>query len=364
MSLPALLDATPLSNAHAERGIGAYVRGLLDGFSTLGEQERPELLVEFGAEVPPGFQLRRCLTPPWPKTRIPNPWPRIVMSRRARSHGGVVHATRPELVPDANTLIVTCYDLIPLRLPADYLAGPRRRPQRKAMERLVAAIRDAAFVIVPTQETADDVSLLAGVRPSRVRVIPLGIPDAAPPSGSVPGRPYVLFGGGVEPHKNATLMIDALARTSTDLGLVLTGPWSPGRGGRLRAQAEQLGIADRVEFAGYVSPARLSALRQGAVAVAVPSLVEGFGLPVLEAMRDGVPVLAADIPSLREVGGSAAEYIPVDDPEPWAAWMTALAEHGGDRTALGAAGRIRAGEFSWRATAEQTRAVYLEAGAR
>ena len=229
------------------------------------------------------------------------------------------------------------------------------------MADLVDGLRRAEFVIVPSLETADDVSLLAGVRPSRVRVVPGAVPPSAPPSGPIPDHPYVLFGGGVEPHKNASLVIDALAQTPGSLGLVLTGPWSPGRGEVLERQAARLGITDRLEFAGYVPAGRLTALRQGARAVVIPSKIEGFGLPMLEAMADGVPVLAADVPALREVGGDAAVYLPVDDPAPWAAWMASLAEPGSDRTTIGAAGPARATQFSWAETARKTRDVYREA---
>ncbi len=356
-----LIDATPLTSAHGARGIGAYLRGLLAGFASLPSEDRPELLVSRADRRHPGFQVQAFQEPPWPGDRVSNPLLRRVTARRAARFPGVFHATQPHAMPRVSRLIVTCFDLIPLRMPDDYLAGARRRHERKTMADLVEGLQRAEFVIVPSLETADDVSLLAGVRPSRVRVVPGAVPPSAAPTGPVPDRPYVLFGGGVEPHKNAGLVIEALARTPRDLGLVLTGPWSPGRGDLLQRHAAALGVADRVEFAGYVPAGRLAALRQGARAVLIPSKIEGFGLPMLEAMADGVPVLAADVPALREVGGSAAEYLSPDDPQPWAAWMASLTELGVERDTMGSAGRARAAEFSWTQTARMTRDVYREA---
>jgi glycosyltransferase involved in cell wall biosynthesis len=115
---------------------------------------------------------------------------------------------------------------------------------------------------------------------------------------------------------------------------------------------------------GMVSPGRLAALRAGATAVLVPSRKEGFGLPVLEAMAAGVPVLASDLPALREVGGDAATYLPPDDPAAWAAAITAAAERGpAGRAERAAAGRARAATFTWERTARGLLDAYRDAAA-
>jgi glycosyltransferase involved in cell wall biosynthesis len=99
------------------------------------------------------------------------------------------------------------------------------------------------------------------------------------------------------------------------------------------------------------------------VAVLVPSRKEGFGLPVLEAMAAGVPVLAADTPALRETGGEAARYLPVGDPGPWAEAIAELAEDPGGRAAAAEAGRRRAAGFSWERTARELARAYRDAAA-
>src|SRR5262249_58342879 len=134
-----------------------------------------------------------------------------------------------------------------------------------------------------------------------------------------------LCAGALEPHKNAALAVQAIALSSGGTRLVMCGTWSSRRLARLRRLAGAVGVADRIELAGLVSDGHLAALRAAAVAVLVPSLKEGFGLPVIEAMAAGTPVLASDTPALREAGGDAARYLPPGDPAAWAAAIDELA---------------------------------------
>jgi glycosyltransferase involved in cell wall biosynthesis len=161
--------------------------------------------------------------------------------------------------------------------------------------------------------------------------------------------------GGLEPHKNPALPVFALARTRPPLRLVMAGPWSRRRAERLARLATRLGVADRVDLLGFVDAARLAALRAGARALLVPSFKEGFGLPVLEGLAAGVPVVASDTPALREVGGEAARYLPATDVAGWAAAME------GAQPADGAAGPARAAAFTWARTAGGVRAAWREA---
>jgi glycosyltransferase involved in cell wall biosynthesis len=141
----------------------------------------------------------------------------------------------------------------------------------------------------------------------------------------------------------------------------MAGPWSARRLERLRRHAAGVGADGRIEWLGYLPAGRLRAVRDGALAALVPSRKEGFGLPVLEAMAAGVPVLASDTPALREVGGEAAAYLPVDDPAAWARAIDALAADPAERAARGGRGRARAAEFSWERTARALVEAYREA---
>jgi len=360
---PVLLDATPLASGHGARGIGAAVRGMLAGLAGVAAEDRPRLLVREGQQAPDGFETVAVRWPAWPLHRLPDPWPALRGERAARraADGAAFHATQPSLVPPGRTL-VTCFDLIPAAFAPEYLSGIGRAGQRAAYARFLARLRAAWLVLVPSGETAGDVVRLAGVEPARVRTVPLGVPPAAAPEGDVPGGPYVLYAGAVEPHKNAGVALEAIAAAEPGVRLVMTGPWSARRAARLRGHAARVGADGRVDWLGYVPAGRLAALRAGAAAVLVPSRKEGFGFPVLEAMAAGVPVLASATPALREVGGdAAAAYLPPADAGAWAREIGRLAAAPPDeRARLADAGRRRAAEFTWARTAEGIVAAHRE----
>ncbi|MEQ9092786.1 MAG: glycosyltransferase family 1 protein, partial [Miltoncostaeaceae bacterium] len=308
------------------------------------------------------------------------PWPALAGERRLRTGAGpatVIHATQPDLVP-SGPVVATCYDLIPLRFRDEYLAGPGRLPEALAYRRQMARLRAATLVVAISQETAADLRNLARVDAGRIRVVPLGGPLSAEPTAphepstrphsgeSVPEGPFALYSGSLEPHKNLTLLVDALAALgdrAPDLRLVLTGPWSPGRLARLRDRAEEAGVAGRILWLGHVPTSELAALRARALCQVVPSRAEGDGLPVLEAMAAGLPVLAGDTPAVREVAGEAARLLPVDAPVLWAQELAALAADPAVAGRLRAAGIARAVGFGWTATAEALWEVYAEAAA-
>lgn len=370
MAATPLLDATPLSSAHAVRGIGAALAGLLDGFRALHAHERPALLLTHDQEPPAGFRHTRIRWPHWPlgRLRLPDPWPALTGERRVRRGAGraLVHATQPALVPDG-PVVANCYDLIPASFPDEYLAGAGRAAIAANYRRQLRRLEQADLVVVNSRETADDLALHTSISPERVRLVPLAAPPAAQPEGTPPDEPYLLYSGSLEPHKNLPLLIEAVALANRDdprLRLVLTGPWSPRRLVRLQQHAERVGTPAGVDWLGHVSTGRLTALRAGALAVAVPSRKEGFGLPVLEAMSAGVPVLASDTPALREVAGGAARHLPVDDPSAWARAITTLAGDASAREDMRRRGRLRAGEFSWERTARAMRDIYTEVAGR
>jgi glycosyltransferase involved in cell wall biosynthesis len=363
MAAPVLLDATPLADGHSARGIGTAVRGVVAALGGRPAGERPALLVRRGQAAPAGFESRAVAWPRWPLHRLPDPWPAARGERLARRLAGhdVFHAVQPALVPPGPT-VVTCHDLIPACLPREYLDGAARAPQALAYRRYLGRLRLARLVLAPSAETAEDLVRVGGIDPGRVRVVPWGVPERAVPEGAAPPGPYVLYSGAIEPHKNVAVLLKALARAAPQVRLVMTGPWSSRRERRLRDLAARAGVGGRVDWLGLIPPGRLAALRAGAAAVLVPSRKEGFGLPVLEAMADGVPVIASDTPALREVGGAAVTYLPWDDPGAWAEAISAAADAGpGERKRLARAGRDRAATFTWERTAEGLLAAYRDA---
>jgi glycosyltransferase involved in cell wall biosynthesis len=302
----------------------------------------------------------------WPGRLVTRTW---VTLRRPGLPGGLlddldlVHATSAAVPPTGGRpLVATVHDLAFRHYPDAYPAAGRRYHERSA--RIVAD--EAARVLVPSEATARDLAELYGVDRGRVTITPLGVevpsePDRAGAEGllrdlGVRG-PFLLAVGTLEPRKNLPRLLAAFGETAGELPdhwLVVVGPvgWGP----RLRPTWDSV----RVKLAGRVDDATLHALYQAADGLAYPSLYEGFGLPVLEAMAHGTPVLTSDRSSLPEVAGDAALLVDPLDRAAIAAGLVRLAGDGALRRRLAEAGRRRAARFTWRATAAATWASYRE----
>ena len=161
---------------------------------------------------------------------------------------------------------------------------------------------------------------------------------------------YFLYVGSLDPRKNVDTLVSAVIGAEPPLPamLLVAGPNEGGTSAELNEHVARLGADDRVRHLGFVGPERLAALYRDASALVLPSLHEGFGLPVLEAMLSGTPVVTSDIPPVREVAGDAALY--VSQPLDADAWRTALARICADdelRTELAARGVAAGARFSW-----------------
>ncbi len=361
MPLPVLLDVTPLSRGHSDRGIGAALRGLLAGLAGVPAESRPTLVTRAGQITPNGFAMKAVPWPAWPLAHLPDPWPTLTVGpalRRSPPH--LFHATQTDLVPHrpGMPLVVTCYDLIPLHVPL-------RNPfHRHVYATYLKRLRDADLVITISMATAMDVTAQLGIPYERMRVVPLGLPAAPPPDGATPNAPYVLYANSIEPHKNPHIAVDAVAASNHDTHLVMCGLWSRRRREALERHVVERGMADRVHLLGYVPADHLAALRRDAAAVIVPSLFEGFGLPVLEALAVGTPVVASDIPALREAGGAVATYVEPTDVEEWAAAIDDEIDNPDRRSEVAEAGAEHVAPFTWTRTAELTVEAWQEVLAR
>jgi glycosyltransferase involved in cell wall biosynthesis len=196
-------------------------------------------------------------------------------------------------------------------------------------------------VITPTETVRSSVVEDLDADPERVRVVsaPLFAPAHGPADPGIP-EPYLLYPSSTEPHKNHAMLLRAFARiasTRPGLSLVLTG--AAGRSdGEVVAEIERLGLVDVVRRLGHVPRERLDALIAGAVAVVYPSQYEGFGLPLAEAMSAGSPVIASDLPVIREVVGESGVLVDPGDTEAWAGAMVRLLEDAALRERLATAG--------------------------
>ncbi len=264
--------------------------------------------------------------------------------------------------------VVTVHDLIYARFPEAH-AGFRDKGMRVLVPQ---AVRRSDRVIADSQSTREDLVGLLGVDPQRIDVVPLGLgavrreeplPEAETRARFDLGTRRVLLSlSAKRPHKNVLALIGALARIAPEERPLLVVPgYSTEHELELRARADTLGVADDVRFPAWVSTPDLEGLWSIAHAFVFPSLYEGFGLPVLEAMARGIPVACSNTSSLPEVAGDAALLF---DPHDEAAIATALQRLLGDHVLaadLRTRGLERVREFTWERTARLTLESYTRA---
>lgn len=264
--------------------------------------------------------------------------------------------------------VVSVLDLIYHHFPETFPAA-----SRLGLRLLVpAGARRARRVIAISESGRQDIVRTLGIDPAKVDVVHLGYGMAESPE-LVPervlrerhglgNRPVVLTVSAALRHKNLERLLEAFAAVRADPEPVLVLVGHAGRdANRLRDVAARAGVAERVRFAGWIDDAELEGLYRTAVVFAYPSLLEGFGLPVLEAMRRGVAVACSGTSALPEVAGNAAEYFdPLDVPS-IAAALTRLLGDSHRRGVLVRRGNDRVRAFTWEKTARETLGVYERA---
>jgi glycosyltransferase involved in cell wall biosynthesis len=260
--------------------------------------------------------------------------------------------------------ITTVHDLIYLVHPEAHF-GVLARGMRIVVG---SAVRRSHRLIAVSQSTGHDLETRLNVPPAKIDVVPNGV--SAPPRVSVDaaalrrkhelGESKVLLAASAKrPHKNLPRLLEALASMAPERRPVLLLPGYPTEHeDELRAQAARLGIERDTRFLGWIDGDELEGLYAISDGFVMPSLYEGFGLPVLEAMARGVPVACSDRSSLPEVAGDAALLFDPEDVSAIAGAIEQLLYDTATAERLRAAGPIRAREFSWKHTAEQTVAAY------
>jgi len=353
-----VLDARKLRDF----GIGTYVRGLVGGLAQLDDESRYVLLGDpahaadlplpdnfsWRAERSPGYSLRELWS----------------VSRAANAAGADLFHSPHYVLPLrlACPSVVTIHDLIHLRFPD--LKGPVERGYARVT--IARALRTARHTIAVSEATRDELRAAFGPLADRVTTIPNGVDERfrTPTDPAIlaatldrfglrPG--YLLFVGNPKPHKNLTLLLAAHVRLRARLAgappLVLAGV----------DRAAVVGSSDGVVALGTVDDDDLPALYRGARALVVPSRWEGFGLPAVEAMACGTPVVAAARGALPEVVGDGGLLYDGDDLEALLAALERILDDDALAAGLAESGRRRSAGYSWREAAARTLELYRRA---
>lgn len=349
-------------------GISRYVLQLLRALANLTSEHTFMVLQkreDAYNRAPKGFTRGRLWTP------CHHRWEKWLLAAELLPHRlDVLHS--PDFIPPvagAARRVITVHDLSFLYFPEHLTAESRRYYN----EQIGWAVQEADAIAADSEHTRQDLVTRLGVAPDKVKAIHL----AADPIFSEPVRKreldltmahfglrpgYVLFVGTLEPRKNIPTLLHAYGQLRqadiTIPPLVLAGSkgWLYDE---IFATVDALGLNSSVIHLEGVTDRQLAHLYHGAILLALPSWYEGFGLPALEAMSSGCPVIASDRASLPEVVGQAGVLLDANDVGAWADALATLLRDEGQRQALAAKGRKQAATFSWRKTAEATLRLYV-----
>ncbi|MCB9497254.1 MAG: glycosyltransferase family 4 protein [Fibrobacteria bacterium] len=360
-----LLDGTPLDTSHRHRGVGRYTQSLLAAMQAEADPSVSLGILRLASATDhPGPHLVR------PFSGTGRDWLKALSSLSriettiSRDGAASFLGLDPDVVarPRKARMIATVYDLIPLLHREQYLPWK----SQFGLPRLLHSawnphrLRQADHIVAISHEVKRTIVETLGIAADRITVIHPGAdhlalaPDG--PRGRIPsGRPYILHVGAVDSRKNLarTLRALTLLPRDADLQLAVAGRMTTAEEESLREAAESVGAKERLELLGFVEDEQLSSLYRGAVAFAFPSLAEGWGLPVLESMALGCPVVTSDRSSLPEAAGEAAVLVDPTSPEAIADGLRRVAEDTRLRQDLIERGLRRVGSFSWRNSARE-----------
>ena len=332
-------------------GISAYTQNLLPSLSSL----QPTLLASHPIagyhcypipdQLSPDYgtiaHLRRLW---WTQQQLPSLYQQL--------NAGLLFSPVPEAPLYAPCrYVVTVHDLIPLRYPRWF------SPLTPYFHFYIPQVlKQADHIICNSQATADDIVDFWNIPARKITPILLAYNQQHfTPAATAQHQNYFLHLGRQDPHKNVERLIHAFAQGSaSDLQLWLAGPPDDRYTPKLKQQVEELGLRDRVHFLSYIPDEQLPDLIRNATALVFPSLWEGFGLPVLEAMGCGTPVITSNCSALPEVAGEAAILIDPTNTAELANAMTTVATDSHLRWQLREAGLKRASQFSWEKTGQAT----------
>lgn len=349
------VDATPLLSTRT--GVGVFTAALLEGLAGRTDVQATAFPVsvrgraELRDAVPTGV---RVVAPPLPATLIRKAWLRYGRPRIDLAIGrhDIVHGPNFVVPPSRATRVMTVHDLTPVRFPE--LCHPATLVYPDLIRRAAA---DGAWIHADSEAVRDELVDVLGVDPGRVVSVPLGFTsmaggDAARGRSLAGDGDFVLAVGTVEPRKDLPSLVRAIDLLAADgsgadpVRVVHVGPdgWGAEALDRAIAGMRRPELVTRL---GRVDDADLRDLYRAARVVAYPSVYEGFGLPVLEAMSAGVPVVSTAVPAIEEVAAGAAALVPVGDAEALASALATAWTDEARRATMVADGLRRSAGYSW-----------------
>ncbi len=354
MGLHLAVDGSGLARAQA--GVGVYTREILHAMSVDRPDCRFTVYLPAGVRVPgpePGIGYRPL--PGMPIVGRHVQWPARIRRLRPNAYFGPAGAL--PLGSVGCPTVITIHDLAIYRHP-EWFPGRQPLSTRLVVPR---SLDRADVVIAVSNTTAQDIEDIFGIPPSRIDVVPHGVSSRYRPLGSedlataraklrLPER-FILFVGTIEPRKNLATLLEAWAMMRNRPDLVIVGAW----GWRYEEIKEQMGrLGDRVHHVEGLDPAELPAVYNLARVLAHPAWYEGFGLPPLEAMACGTPVVVSDRSTLPELVGDAGLVAAADDPEAWRRALETVIEDADLAAGMRRRGILRAAQFSWGRSASLT----------
>ncbi len=349
-------------------GVGVYVRRLI-GKLLKSDELQIRILLSSHAELPAAWSSADLIRTNLPFAPLYTAWNFLGRPKISESLD-VVHATGLAIPPASRAaLVATVHDLAVERMP-EVVPAIWRQIYLKGLR---TAVKRASVICAVSEATKAELVDAYRVDPERILVTPEA-PNVTPESRQDPAilqhleleGPFILNVGTVEPRKNQMQLVKAFLDALHELeGYKLVIAGAPGWAQEeVAALVEQRGAGSRVVLTGKISGPELVALYSNASIFALPSLYEGFGLPLIEALNFAIPSVAGNSPALRELGGPAALYVdPVDSPALSDA-LAKLARDEGLRSGLAEAGKLRAAAYTWDRTATSTLRAYAEAASR
>jgi glycosyltransferase involved in cell wall biosynthesis len=352
-------------------GVSNYTEQLVRHLAQVDRENQYTIFTTRGLKgdllaLPPNFTVRSSALPTInPRVRVP--WEQFVAPVLLRLIGADLYHGVLNVMPLASPVpsVVTIHDLSPFLFPQTF----RRVNRTYTRWAIKVACRRAARLLAVSEYTKSEIMRWLHVPAERITVTYNGVAERFRPQDAaavaelrrragLPER-FILFVGTLEPRKNLPALLEAYARIAgdTDAALVIGG----GKGwlyDEIFARAEQLNLGQRLHFAGFIPDEELPLWYAAAELFVLPSLYEGFGIPVLEAMACGTPVVTTTSSSLPEVAGDAALTVPPTDVDAMADAMLRLLQQPELRAELIERGVEQAARFTWESTAQRTLGVY------